>query len=131
MSSTFTYFTFLIDYNNPFNRFRPDATHPSKRLCCLRACASWSHLSMIGLSRQRSADPRIKYSSRRSILFLTNDIAEPAQPLDNTLHNIQVVERGLLLNCPLRPKELVREILHLISRLTSFLVVMAVTSAVI
>ena len=39
------------------------------------------------------ADPRIKYPYRWSILLHTNDIAEPAQPLNiNTLHNVYGVE---------------------------------------
>ena len=34
-----------------------------------------------------------RYPSRRSILLHTNDMAEPAQPLDiNTLYNVDVVE---------------------------------------
>ena len=44
------------------------------------------------------ADPRIKYPSRRSILLLSNDMAEPAQPLDiNTLHNVHDVEEFIQL----------------------------------
>ena len=40
-----------------------------------------------------SADPRIKYLSYRSILLHTDDMAEPAQPLDiNMLHKVEVVE---------------------------------------
>ena len=34
---------YLIDHNNSFNGFRPAATDPSRRLCFLRAYASWSH----------------------------------------------------------------------------------------
>ena len=46
-------------------------------------------------SSLNSGDPRIKYPSRRSILLLTNDMAEPAQPLDiNTLHNVYVIEKA-------------------------------------
>ena len=44
-------------------------------------------------SAPTSADPRIKYPSRRSILLHTNDMAEPTQPLNiNTLHNVHVIE---------------------------------------
>ena len=50
-------------------------------------------------STPASADPRIKYPSRRSNLLHTNDMVEPAQPLNiNTLHNIYVVEELLQLN---------------------------------
>ena len=39
------------------------------------------------------AEFRINYPSRRNILLHTNDMAEPAQPLDiNTLHNVHVVQ---------------------------------------
>ena len=68
----------------------------------------WLHQSMTGLPRfdlsksdARSsssltyADPLIKYPSRRSILLHTNDMAEPAQPLDiNTLHNVSMSLRS-------------------------------------
>ena len=44
-------------------------------------------------SSPTSADLRIKYPSRWSILLHTNDMVDPAQPLDiNTLHNVYVVE---------------------------------------
>ena len=44
-------------------------------------------------SSPTSTDPHIKYPSRRSILLHSNDMAEPAQPMDiNTLHNVYVVE---------------------------------------
>ena len=33
----------LIGHNNPINGFQPAATHPSNRLCSLRANASWLH----------------------------------------------------------------------------------------
>ena len=40
--------------------------------------------------------------SRRSILLHTNDMAEPAQPLDiNTLHNVHVVEELIQLTIEL------------------------------
>ena len=97
--------TYLIGHNNPINGVRPAATHPSRCLCFLRAYASWLHPLMTGLPRfgllkdarssssPTSADPRIKYPSRRSILLHTNDMAEPAQPLNiNTLHNVYVVK---------------------------------------
>ena len=41
----------LIGHNNPINGFRPAATQPSRRLCFLRAFASWLHQSMTGLPR--------------------------------------------------------------------------------
>ena len=37
--------TYLIGHNKPINGFRPAATHLSRRLCLLRAEASWSHPS--------------------------------------------------------------------------------------
>ena len=40
--------TYLIGHNNPINGFRPAATHSSRRLCSLRAYASW--LPLFGLS---------------------------------------------------------------------------------
>ena len=96
---------YLIGHNNSINGFRPAATLLSRRFCSLRAYASWLHQSMTSFldlifptdarssSSPTSADPRIKYPSRRSILFHTNDMAEPAQTLDiNTLHNVHVVE---------------------------------------
>ena len=43
--------TYLIGHNNPINGFRPAAAHPSRRLCSLRAYASWLHQSMTGLPR--------------------------------------------------------------------------------
>ena len=76
--------TYLNGHNNPINRFRPVATHPSRCLRFLRVYASWSHQTMTGLPRfgpsngssssPTSVDPRIKYPSRRSILLHTNDI---------------------------------------------------------
>ena len=96
--------TYLIGHNNPINGFRPAATHTSRRFCFLRAYASWLHQSMAMLHRfvfptdrrssslPTSADSGIKYPSRRSILLYTNDMVEPAQPLNiNTLHNIHVI----------------------------------------
>ena len=88
-----TYLLYLIGHNNLINGFRPAATHPSRRLCFLRAYDSWLYLvspkDTRSSSSSTSADPRIKYPSRRSILLHTNDIAEPAQPLNiNTLHNV-------------------------------------------
>ena len=47
----FTCLLYLIDHNNPINGFRPAATHPSRCLCFLRACANWLHQSMPGLHR--------------------------------------------------------------------------------
>ena len=95
--------TYLIGHNNPINGFRPAATHPSRRLCFLRAYASWLHQSMTGLPRFDLSNRckvvlfadfrRSPHQIRRSILLHTNDLAEPAQPLDiNTLHNVHVVE---------------------------------------
>ena len=46
-----TRLTYLIGHNNPINRFRSAATHPSRRLYFLRAFASWLHLSMTGFPR--------------------------------------------------------------------------------
>ena len=43
--------TYSIGHNNSINWFRPAATHPCRRLCFLRAYASWLHQSMIGLPR--------------------------------------------------------------------------------
>ena len=43
--------TYLIGHNNPINGFRPAGTYPSRRLCFLRAYASWLHQSMTGLPR--------------------------------------------------------------------------------
>ena len=82
--------TYLIGHNNPINGFRLGAAHPYRRLCFLRAYASWLHQGFLNLvfptdtsssSSPTSADPRIKYPSRRSILLHRNDMAEPAQPL--------------------------------------------------
>ena len=48
------------------------------------------------------ADSRIKYPSRRSILFHTNDMAELGQSLNvNTLHNVYVVEEHIQLTITL------------------------------
>ena len=94
--------TYLIGHNNPINGFQPAAIHPSRRLCFLRAYASFSHQSMTGVvlhsilltdkktsSSPTSAVPRIKYPFRRSILLHMNDVAEPTQPMDiNTLHKV-------------------------------------------
>ena len=43
--------TCLIGHNNPINGFRPAVTHPSRRLCFLRAYDSWLHQSKTGLLR--------------------------------------------------------------------------------
>ena len=43
--------TYLIDHNNPINGFWTAATHSSRRLCFLRAYASWLHKSMTELPR--------------------------------------------------------------------------------
>ena len=79
VSFLFTYLlTYLIGHNNSFNGFWPVATHYT---------CSWSHQSLI------SVDPRIKYPTRRSNLFHTNNMAELTQPLViKTLHNAYVIE---------------------------------------
>ena len=52
----FKLLSYLIGHNNSINAFRHVATHPSSRLCFLRAYSSWSHQSMIGLSRFGSSN---------------------------------------------------------------------------
>ena len=111
--------TYLIGNNNPINGFRPAATYTSRRLCCLRAYTmafNNSSFSICSFERKQGrppADLLIKYSSRWSILIISNNMAEPAQPLDiNTQHNVYVVEdrrsyvgKCLIGSMPLRHKE--------------------------
>ena len=42
---------YLIGHNNPINGFRSAATHPSRRLCFLRAYAGWLHQSMTSVDQ--------------------------------------------------------------------------------
>ena len=77
--------TYLLKWpNNLINGFRPAAAHSPRRLRQLDTPTSILDLVLPTDTRSScsstSADPRIKYPSRRSIL-LTNDKAEPAQPL--------------------------------------------------
>ena len=63
-----------------------------------RASSIWFFQRIRLSSSPTSADSLIKYPSRRSILLHTNDMAEPAQPLNiNTLYNVYVVEELLQL----------------------------------
>ena len=88
----FTEHTYLVGHNNLINEFQPAATHP---LGASASCAP----TPVGFTNQWQSFLHLvlptdfrKYPSRRSILH-TNDMAEPAQPLNiNTLHNVHVVE---------------------------------------
>ena len=101
---------YLLDYHNAITEFRPAAAYLSRRLCFSQAYASWRHQSMTGLTWFGPSNgykviffadfciTRIKYPSHRGILLHTNDLVEPAQPLNiNTLHNVYVVERHIQL----------------------------------
>ena len=65
--------TYLIGNNNPINGFRPAATHPSRRLCFLRAYASWLHQSMTGF-------PRFGLSNGYKIVLFADFRRSPEQP---------------------------------------------------
>ena len=75
-------FTYLIGHNNPINGFRPAETHPSR---CFFARLRQFFLDLIyptdarSSSSPTSADLRIQYPSRRSILLHTYNMAEPCR----------------------------------------------------
>ena len=98
--------TYLIGHNMPINGFWPDGTHPFRRLCILRTYASLSHQSRTGVPRYSPSNGykvvlfvdfrRFLHQisvSREHLFSFSNQMVEPAQPVDiNTLRNIYVVE---------------------------------------
>ena len=93
--------TYLIAHNNPTNglpqHILPGASCAPTPVAYTNRWQGFLDLVFPTDARSSSsptaADPRIKYPSRRSILLHTNDMVEPAQPLNiNTLHNVHVAE---------------------------------------
>ena len=64
--------TYLIGHNNLINGFRPAVTHPTRRLCFLRAYVSWSYQPMTGL-------PQFGPSNGYKVVFFTDFRRSPYQ----------------------------------------------------
>ena len=85
--------TYLIGHKYPINKYQPAATHPSGRLCFLRAYTSWSHQSMAGFHRFDRLIP-----ASNTLLTWASSSIRTTWPLDiNTLHNVHVVEEHIQL----------------------------------